>query len=140
MLLRREVFAQVGMFSEEYFMYAEDLDLNYKLRRAGYTNYYVGEAVIIHHGGRSSSRQKVSQWSTTMKYRAMTRYYRKTRGPLYELMYRVTMGCAAIARLFLLGVAYLFGSLLWNRESIRFAVDKWKAVLKWAVGRQDLAL
>jgi GT2 family glycosyltransferase len=140
MLLRREVFAQVGMFSEDYFMYAEDLDLNYKLKGAGYTNYYVGETSIVHHGGRSSSRQKVSQWSTTMKYRAMTRYYRKTRGPLYELMYRAMMGCAAVGRLFLLGIAYLFGSSAWNRESVRFAADKWKAVLKWAVGRQDLAL
>ena len=74
MLLRREAFAAVGMFSEEYFMYAEDLDLNYKLKRAGYKNYYVGKAVIIHHGGKSSSKQKVSQWSTIMKYRAMTRY------------------------------------------------------------------
>jgi hypothetical protein len=140
MLLRREVFAQVGMFSDDYFMYAEDLDLNYKLKQAGYTNYYVGEATIIHHGGRSSSRQKVSQWSTTMKYRAMTRYYRKTRGPLYEFMYRATMGCAAVGRLSLLGIAYVFGGFVWDRESIRFAADKWKAVVKWAVGRQDLAL
>jgi GT2 family glycosyltransferase len=140
MLLRREVFAQVGMFSEDYFMYAEDLDLNYKLKRAGYTNYYIGETAIIHHGGRSSSRQKVSQWSTTMKYRAMTRYYRKTRGRLYELIYRTTMACAAVGRLFLLGIAYLFGSFVWDRQSVRYAADKWKAVLKWAVGRQDLAL
>ena len=103
------------MFSEDYFMYAEDLDLNYKLKQAGYTNYYVGDTAIVHHGGRSSSRQKVSQWSTTMKYRAMTRYYRKTRGRLYELMYRAIMGCAAVGRLFLLGIAYLFGSFVWDQ-------------------------
>ena len=39
MLLRRKVFEQVGMFSEDYFMYAEDLDLNFKLKAAGFTNY-----------------------------------------------------------------------------------------------------
>src|SRR5579872_7241306 len=38
MLLRRQVFQQVGMFSEEYFMYAEDIDLNYKVKSAGFTN------------------------------------------------------------------------------------------------------
>jgi GT2 family glycosyltransferase len=140
MLLRREVFAQVGMFSEDYFMYAEDLDLNYKLRQAGYSNYYIGNASIIHHGGRSSSQQKVSQWSTIMKYRAMTRYYRKTRGRPYELAYRATMGVAAAGRLVLLGIASISGDLLWKKEHIRYAADKWKTVLKWAVGWQDVAV
>ena len=35
MLLKRSVFARAGMFSEDYFMYAEDLDLNYQLKRPG---------------------------------------------------------------------------------------------------------
>lgn len=50
MMIRRDVFEQVGMFSEEYFMYAEDLDLCRKVVRAGFNNYYVGAATIIHHG------------------------------------------------------------------------------------------
>src|SRR5579871_5809019 len=37
MMLRREVFAAAGLFEESYFMYAEDLDLCYKVRRAGFT-------------------------------------------------------------------------------------------------------
>lgn len=140
MLMRRAVFEQVGMFSEEYFMYAEDLDLNYKLKCAGYTNYYVGEAVIIHHGGRSSSKQKVSQWATIMKYRAMTRYYRKTRGRLYEAMYRTAMGCVALGRLTLLALLYPFGDLIWDKQSLQNASEKWRAVLKWAIARQEPVL
>src|ERR1700676_184728 len=75
MLLRSEVFRKVGMFTEDYFMYAEDVDLNWKVRALGLSNYYLEDAEIIHHGGRSSSRQKVSQWSTLMMYAAMLRYY-----------------------------------------------------------------
>jgi GT2 family glycosyltransferase len=140
MLLRRSVFEQVGMFSEDYFMYAEDIDLNWMLKRAGYKNYYIGEATIVHHGGRSSSLQKVNQWSTMMKYRAMTRYYRKTRGPFYEAMYRLAMGCVALSRLVMLTLMYPFGNVLWSRLSIQNAFEKWKVVLKWAIGRQKLAL
>ena len=140
MLLRRSVFEQVGMFSEDYFMYAEDIDLNWMLKRAGYKNYYIGEATIVHHGGRSSSLQKVNQWSTMMKYRAMTRYYRKTRGPFYEAMYRLTMGCVAVTRLVLLALMYPLGNILWSRASIQHALEKWKVVLMWAIGRQKLAL
>ena len=34
-MLKREVFEEVGLFSEDYFMYAEDIDLSYKIRKAG---------------------------------------------------------------------------------------------------------
>jgi GT2 family glycosyltransferase len=134
MLLRHEVFEKVGMFSEDYFMYAEDLDLNYKVRKAGFTNYYVGETAIIHHGGRSSSRQQVSQWATIMKYNAMLRYFRKTRGRSYELLYRASIGIAAVCRLLLLAFAIPVGDRLFQKESLHMASKKWRAVLAWAVG------
>lgn len=140
MLLRRSVFEQVGMFSEDYFMYAEDLDLNFMLNRAGYKNYYIGEATIVHHGGRSSSRQQLNQWATVMKYRAMTRYYRKTRGRFYETMYRMAMGCVALARLVLLALMYPLGNVFWDKGSLRYAFEKWTVVLKWAIGCQNVAL
>jgi GT2 family glycosyltransferase len=139
MLMRRSAFEKAGMFSEDYFMYAEDLDLNFKLKKAGYTNYYIGRAAIIHHGGKSSSQQAVNQWATMMKYRAMTRYYRKTHGRLYEELNRATTGCVAICRLILLALIYPFGDLLWDRRSQRYAFGKWKIVLKWAIGRSELA-
>lgn len=139
MLLRRTVFEQVGMFSEDYFMYAEDLDLNYKVKAAGFANYYCGDTAIIHHGGRSSARQKVSQWATIMKYRAMLKLFRKTRGAVYAFGYRFAMGSVAAIRLLLLTVLATLGRFVSNAESLKFSIDKWKAVLKWAIG-QDVAL
>jgi GT2 family glycosyltransferase len=138
-LLKREVFELVGMYSEEYFMYAEDIDLNYKVKRAGYTNYYVGGASIIHHGGKSSSLQAANHWATIMKYRAMGRLFCKMRGRMYGFAYRAAIGCAAAGRLALLAFAYPLGNVLWDRTSLRLAASKWKAVLKWAVGRQEVA-
>jgi GT2 family glycosyltransferase len=140
MLVRRKVFEQVGMFSEDYFMYAEDIDLNHKVKMAGFTNYYVGEAVIIHHGGKSSSRQEMSCWATIMKYRAMRKLFQKTRGRLYGSMYRVAMGCAAVGRLTVLALAYPLGNVVWDRESLQFAAKKWRVILGWALGRQSIAL
>jgi GT2 family glycosyltransferase len=139
MLLRHEVFEKVGMFSEDYFMYAEDLDLNYKVRKAGFTNYYVGETAIIHHGGRSSSRQQVSQWATIMKYKAMLTYFRKTRGRSYELLYRASIGIVALCRLLLLALAFPVGGRLFQKDSLHVASKKWRAVLAWAVGFSRIA-
>jgi GT2 family glycosyltransferase len=124
------------MFNEEYFMYAEDLDLNYKIRREGLTNYYVSDAAIIHHGGKSSSQNRRSNWATTMKYRAMMKYYLKRRSRVYGSMYRVAMGGAAMCRLVILVIVFPFG----NKGSIRSALSKWSAVLKWALGLQHMAL
>lgn len=137
MLLRRIVFEQVGLFSEDYFMYAEDLDLNYKVKAAGFSTYYLGETAIIHHGGRSSSRQKVSNWATVMKYRAMVHLFRKTRGRVYASAYRLAMVLVAVARLALLATVSPLGDAVWDRQSLKFSMEKWKAVLRWAVGWQD---
>jgi GT2 family glycosyltransferase len=134
MLLRREVFAKVGMLTEDYFMYAEDLDLNYKLRIAGLKSYYVGETAIIHHGGRSSARQTVSHWSRLMQCRAMKRYFRKTRGALYEGIYQAAVGVVALMRVV---VVILIGLVLRKpgmRANLAGARHKWWAVFQWSLG------
>ena len=140
MLLRREVFERVGWFSEEYFMYAEDLDLNYKVKSAGFSNYYIGETAIIHHGGTSSSRQKVSHWATIMKYRAMVKLFSKTRGRVYAFGYRAAMGVVAVGRLVLLALVAPFGSIVGDRELLRYSREKWITVLKLTTGWRHLAV
>jgi GT2 family glycosyltransferase len=139
MLLRREVFERIGGFSEDYFMYAEDIDLNIKTSNAGFANYYAGDAVMIHHGGKSSSRQSVSHWSTIMKYRAMGRMFQKTRGRPYAALYRTAVGTMAAARLVLLYLAYPLGNILWKKQTLKFATQKWTIIFGWALGSQKLA-
>jgi len=134
MLLKRETFAKAGMFSEEYFMYAEDLDLNRKVCALGLSNYYIEDAEIIHHGGTSSSRQKVSHWSTLMIQNAMLRYYKKNYSASYAAMYRAAMGVSAAFRLFLLALMFPF----MDREVFDAASSKWSTVLRWALGRNEL--
>lgn len=134
MLLKSELFEQVGMFSEDYFMYAEDIDLNYKIAKTGVKNYYVSDAVIIHYGGVSSSQKAVSQWSTMMIYHAMDIYYRKNYGYIYAAMYRITMGVCALVRLALIGLGFPFGFILSKKQKLLFAGQKWTATLKWSIG------
>lgn len=134
MLLKRDVFEAAGLFTEDYFMYAEDIDLNYKVARLGLASYYIGTATIIHHGGTSSRQQKVSQWSTAMKFRAMVRFFRIRRGRWYAGLYRTSMACAAMGRLAALAVARCFSSPARNRERIEQASAKWTTVLRCAMG------
>lgn len=134
MLMSSDVFKRAGMFSEEYFMYAEDLDLCYKVTRLGLHNYYVGQAEIIHYGGTSSSQTKVNHWSTTMKLKAVQKFCTKVHGPFYGAMYRVMMGGAALGRLVTLTLLRPLGVSDSKKLAIRRASSKWNAVLRWSCG------
>ncbi len=59
MLLKRSVYAEVHGFDEDYFMYGEDIDLSYKLQKAGYKNYYIGTAKTLHYKGESTTKNKI---------------------------------------------------------------------------------
>ncbi len=74
MLLKKEVYKQVGGFDEDYFMYGEDIDLSYKLIKAGYKNYYFGQETVLHYKGESTTKDK-----TYLKrfYGAMHIFYKK---------------------------------------------------------------
>ncbi|MAQ75475.1 MAG: glycosyl transferase family 2 [Aquimarina sp.] len=56
MLMKREVYLEVGGFDEDYFMYGEDIDLSYKIKKSGRGNYYDGKDVVIHFKGESTDR------------------------------------------------------------------------------------
>ncbi len=51
---RREAYAQVGGFNEIFFMYVEDVDINIRLRAAGWDVFFVPQARVKHHLGASS--------------------------------------------------------------------------------------
>lgn len=58
MLIKKEVYEELGGFDEDYFMYGEDIDLCYKAMKAGYENYYLGSVSMLHYKGESTKRDK----------------------------------------------------------------------------------
>jgi hypothetical protein len=126
MMIKRDVFERAGLFSEDYFMYAEDLDLCYKVVSAGFMNYYTGEATVIHYGGKSSTPQR----ATVMKWKAIVRFCVKTRGYVYGLLFRFVMILVAFGRLIIIGTFCVFGNTPGNKEARYSVSEKWKAILK----------
>lgn len=60
MLLRKEALDRAGLLDEDFFMYGEDIDLSYRLEKAGYRNYYYPEARIIHYKGESTKKSSIN--------------------------------------------------------------------------------
>jgi GT2 family glycosyltransferase len=48
-LYRKEMLEEIGLFDEDFFAYAEDTDLGWRARLAGWKAYYVAEAIVYHH-------------------------------------------------------------------------------------------
>ena len=76
MAVRREVIGEVGLMDESYFMYGDDIDWCYRIKKAGWKVYYLPEAEIIHYGGRGGSRRR-SYRNIVEFYRAMAVFYKK---------------------------------------------------------------
>jgi GT2 family glycosyltransferase len=74
MLLKKAIYEGVGGFDEDYFMYGEDIDLSYKVLKAGYNNYYFGETTIIHFKGESTLKD--AKYAKRF-YGAMQIFYKK---------------------------------------------------------------
>ena len=53
MMFTRQVLEDVGYLDEDFFMYGEDLDYCYRIKKAGWKIYYVPHAEIIHFKGES---------------------------------------------------------------------------------------
>ncbi|MBA3828448.1 MAG: glycosyltransferase [Taibaiella sp.] len=49
-----------GPFDEDYFMYCEDVDLSYRIKKAGFKNIYYPEATLIHYKGESTRKATLS--------------------------------------------------------------------------------
>lgn len=74
MFMSRQRYLQVEGFDEDYFMYGEDIDLSYKLLKAGYKNYYFGKESVIHFKGESTVKDEVYR---ARFYGAMQLFYKK---------------------------------------------------------------
>lgn len=133
LMMRRSVFEKIGGFSTEYFMYAEDVDLCYKAQKAGYTNYYFGDAEVIHHGG-GSSQQARSNFSSVMMIESISQFLRKARGPVYSLCYRLVLGFSALVRVLVLLVLSPFLLIKSGGARWKAACSKWLAVFNWGLG------
>lgn len=80
LLVREKVIRQVGSFDERFFMFGEDIDLSYRISKAGWRNYYFPEPVMIHFKGQSTD--KAGKTYQRHFYGAMTLFIQKYyRGP-----------------------------------------------------------
>ncbi|MDZ7291143.1 MAG: glycosyltransferase family 2 protein [candidate division KSB1 bacterium] len=73
--IRRKIFDELGGFDENFFMYIEDVDLSYRLKRHGAKILYLPSAHVFHAGGQSGSQMAIQNYLGL--YRSFYYYFHK---------------------------------------------------------------
>ncbi len=77
-LVRREAIERVGLLDETFWMYGEDLDWAYRIKRAGWKVYYYPPVVVQHVKRASSGQSNAGAAKAKSEFdRAMWLFYRK---------------------------------------------------------------
>jgi GT2 family glycosyltransferase len=98
MMVPKNVLAAVGSFDEQFFMYGEDIDLSYRIKKAGYDNYFFANTTIIHFKGEST--QKLNNKYIQYFYGAMRlfvkKHYHNSMGTLFSLFLHTAISLKAM--------------------------------------------
>jgi GT2 family glycosyltransferase len=114
-LIKNDVFKKAGCFDEDYFMYTEEVDLCFRIKKLGYDVFYLPKWEIIHLGGASSTKE----FPILSEYKGMKLFYQKNM-PLWQYPFlRLFMKSGAFLR------ALIFG-LIEGKEAHRVYVKAFK--------------
>lgn len=140
LMIRRHIFETVGMFNADYFMYSEDMDLCLKVLKAGMKTYYVPRAVVVHHGGGSSSPQVgANTFSSVMILESRWRFFRNNRSKWHSYFYRAAMFVVCLVRIGMVPLAWLACKMRGQHFVAGSVVKKWVAKLRWTLGGEKWA-
>ena len=111
MMVKKQVLEKTGGFDERFFMYGEDIDLSYRIKQAGYKNYYLADSSIIHFKGESTQKNIAY---TKLFYKAMgifvEKHYEK-QSRLFSIMVRMAIAVR--------GIVSFAGQFFLRRQSLQ---------------------
>jgi GT2 family glycosyltransferase len=115
MMVRRDVLNQVGLLDEDYFLFLEETDWCYRMKKAGLKIYFIPQAEIYHFQGKSA--ETVKKRAKVEFYRSRYHFFRKNRGSLQWFILLIGLVIKLVVELVFAGVACL---------STLFSVKKWR--------------
>ncbi|MFH1019550.1 MAG: glycosyltransferase family 2 protein [Pseudomonadota bacterium] len=130
LIARREVVTQVGGFSEDFFLYGEDIDLGLKVRQAGWELGFIPEAEVIHWEGKSE-RHTLPIEVVRKKLAAEALFYRRCYTP--DTIGRICRANIRQARWRLLTLP-IEGFLTTDKAAVTAKLDRYRLLLDFFQG------
>jgi GT2 family glycosyltransferase len=89
MVLRREAFDAIGGFDESYFMYAEETDLCYRLKAAGWETHFTPVTDVVHAGRASTDQHRAAMLEQNLA--SSFQFYRRHYHGLYLVLVEIKL-------------------------------------------------
>lgn len=96
-LLRKDVLDEVEFLDEDYFIYSEEIDLCFRIQRAGWRLFWVPQAEVVHFGGQSTQQAPTEMFLNL--YHGKIKFFRKHYGWSSAQIYKLILMLAALSRL-----------------------------------------
>lgn len=77
MLLRKSVLDVVGFLDESYFMFMEEIDLCWRIKKSGFKVYLINDCKIIHHEGGSYKESEERDYAHIYRFQKSQYFFRK---------------------------------------------------------------
>lgn len=120
LIARREAVQRVGTLDEGYFLFFEETDWCYRMKKAGWMVYHVPEAEVIHYQGKGAETRK--REAKVEYYHSRYRFFRKNRGRLQWFLLLVGLIAKLKIELLSMGLGCLFTLFLIRKWSKRLSV------------------
>lgn len=115
MMVRRRALDQVGTLDEDYFLFLEETDWCYRMKKLGWKVHHVPAAEIYHFQGKSAEIER--KRARVEYFRSRYHFFKKNRGTWQWFILLIGLVIKLLAEFILTGIASL---------STFFAVQKWK--------------
>ena len=86
MIIRREVFVDIGLLDEGYYTYFDDIDFCFNALKEGWPTWYVPTSRVVHLVGQSTGVNRKPKRLPPYLLEARRRYFIKNHSPIYAAM------------------------------------------------------
>lgn len=126
MIIRRDAIEQVGLLDEDYFLFLEETDWCYRMKRAGWKIYHVPQAEIYHFQGKGVEIEKKK--ARVEYYRSRYHFFKKNRGGLQWFILLIGLMIRLWTELIFMTIACFFSFYTikrWRRKLSIYAHLMW---------------
>ncbi|MGD0915469.1 MAG: glycosyltransferase family 2 protein [Thermodesulfobacteriota bacterium] len=118
MIVRRDAMERVGLLDEGYFLFLEETDWCYRMKKTGWKVYHLPQAEAYHYQGQSAEREKKK--AKVEYYRSRYHFFKKNRG---EFQWSILL----IGLVLRLAIELIFTTLICLFTF--FSINKWRRKL-----------